>query len=151
MPGRHHHRHRQRRSSWHRQHHSSPTAAVAPVSHGPTHLWLKSVDAGLLIAVLAVPFAFGGRHAIGESLLVLGSFWAALSLACWLLTCDDARWVRTRVGILLLAIPAVALVQIVSLPQSVLSSISPALADLLRPRDETGSPSFSEASGRILL
>jgi len=102
-------------------------------------LWLKSVDAGLLIAVLAVPFAFGGRSAIGESLLVLGTFWAALSLACWLLTCDNARWVRTRVGILLLAIPAVALLQILTLPQSVLSAISPAITDLLPIREtETG-------------
>lgn len=140
MPGRHHHRHRQRRSSGHRRHKPSAAVAAGPGNYRATPLWLKSVDAGLLIATLAVPFAFGGRSAIGQSLLVLGTFWAALSLACWLLTCDDARWVRTRVGILLLTIPAVALLQIVSLPQSVLSSISPALADLLPIRDtETGS------------
>lgn len=134
MPGSDRHKHRRHRSSGRRSHHSHHSHHAGMAAGGrlsATSLWLKSVDAGLLIAVLGVPFAFGGRHAIGESLLVLGTFWASLSLACWLLTCDDARWVRTRVGLILLAIPAVGLLQILTLPQSVISSISPAISELL--------------------
>ncbi|MBI1313033.1 hypothetical protein GC176_17220 [bacterium] len=142
MPGSTRHRHRQHRSSRDgrgRTQQSLPAAnAVTPES-----LWLRSIDAGLLIAVLAVPFAFGGRQSIGETLLVLGAFWAALSLACWLLVTPEARWVRTRVGLILLAIPAVGLLQLLTLPQSLLHSVSPAISDLLPLRNsDAGSELF---------
>ncbi|MHC4878125.1 MAG: O-antigen ligase family protein [Planctomycetota bacterium] len=131
MPGSHRHRHRHQssRRSRHHSHGASTDAGVQPAADASP--WLKSIDFGLLLAVLAVPFAFGGRHAIGEALLVLGAVWASLSLACWLLVSSQPSWVRTRVGPLLLAIPAVGLLQIVTLPQSVLETISPAISDLL--------------------
>ncbi|MFT4555030.1 MAG: O-antigen ligase/tetratricopeptide (TPR) repeat protein [Planctomycetaceae bacterium] len=92
---------------------------------------LLVIDAGLLLGAFAVPFAFGGRHSIGEFLLVCS---AVVCVAGWIfhqLTSEESDWVRTRVEPLLLAILALGLIQIVPLPHSIVSTLSPAMDDVL--------------------
>ena len=92
---------------------------------------LLIIDAGLLLGAFAVPFAFGGRHSIGEFLLVCS---AVVCVAGWILrqlTSDESDWVRTRVEPLLLAILALGLIQIVPLPHSIVSALSPAMDEVI--------------------
>lgn len=92
---------------------------------------LLVIDAGLLLSVFAVPFAFGGRHSIGEFILVCS---AVICTAGWVLhqwTSDDSSWIRTRIEPLLLAILALGLIQIVPLPQSIVTLLSPAMDQVL--------------------
>jgi len=92
---------------------------------------LLIIDAGLLLGAFAVPFAFGGRHSIGEFLLVCS---AAVSAGGWILhqmTSEESDWVRTRVEPLLLAVLALGLLQIVPLPHSIVNILSPAMDDVL--------------------
>lgn len=92
---------------------------------------LLIIDAGLLLGAFAVPFAFGGRHSIGEFLLVCS---AVVCVAGWIfhqLTSEASDWVRTRVEPLLLAVLALGLIQIVPLPHSIVSTLSPAMDDVL--------------------
>lgn len=141
MPGRHQKPHRQ--SPTPSRHRSPENAAAGTAVENGSPFWLKSIDAGLLIAVLAVPFAFGGRHAVGESLLILGAFWAALSLVCWTLVRRDPVWIRSRSLWLVLLVPAVGLLQITPLPATVLETLSPAMNGLL--------PLHSSEAGAALL
>jgi O-antigen ligase/tetratricopeptide (TPR) repeat protein len=92
---------------------------------------LLIIDAGLLLGAFAVPFAFGGRHSIGEFLLVCS---AVVCVAGWILhqlTSEESDWVSTRVEPLLLAVLALGLIQIVPLPHSIVSTLSPAMDDVL--------------------
>ncbi len=92
---------------------------------------LLIIDAGLLLGAFAVPFAFGGRHSIGEFLLVCS---AVVCVAGWVvhqLTSEESDWVRTRVEPLLLAVLALGLIQIVPLPHSIVSTLSPAMDEVL--------------------
>lgn len=92
---------------------------------------LLIIDAGLLLGAFAVPFAFGGRHSIGEFLLVCS---AVVCVTGWILhqlTSEESDWVRTRVEPLLLAVLALGLIQIVPLPHSIVSTLSPAMGDVL--------------------
>ncbi|NQV25185.1 MAG: O-antigen ligase family protein, partial [Rhodopirellula sp.] len=92
---------------------------------------LLIIDAGLLLGAFAVPFAFGGRHSIGEFLLICS---AIICTVGWILhqwMSEESDWVRTRVELLLLAILALGLLQIVPLPHSVVSALSPAMDDVL--------------------
>ena len=93
--------------------------------------FLLIIDAGLLLGAFTVPFAFGGRHSIGEFLLVCS---AVICVAGWVihqLTSDESDWVSTRVEPLLLAILALGLIQIVPLPHSIVRTLSPAMDDVI--------------------
>ena len=71
---------------------------------------LLVIDAGLLLGAFAVPFAFGGRHSIGEFILVCS---AVLCTTGWVLhqfASEESDWVRTRIEPLLLLILAVEVV-----------------------------------------
>ncbi|MGZ0168022.1 MAG: O-antigen ligase family protein [Planctomycetales bacterium] len=92
---------------------------------------LLIIDAGLLLGAFAVPFAFGGRHSIGEFILVCSAVLCAAGWALNQLISEESDWVRTRVEPLLLAILALGLLQIVPLPQSIISTLSPAMDDVL--------------------
>jgi len=100
------------------------TATVAP-------LLPRAVDAGLLFAVVAVPFAFGGRHEIGQFLLILAAVWTSTCWALHLLRSPHPDWVRSRAEPLLLAVLAIGLLQVIPLPQSVIQALSPRTVELL--------------------
>ena len=89
------------------------------------------IDAGLLLAAFAVPFAFGGRHSIGEFLLVCSAVLCTIGWISDQLLSEKAAWIRTRVEPLLLAVLALGLLQIVPLPQPIISMLSPAMDDVL--------------------
>lgn len=92
---------------------------------------LLVIDAGLLLSVFAVPFAFGGRHSIGEFILVCSAVLCAAGWIAHQLTSETPDWIRTRVEPLLLAMLALGLIQIVPLPQSMISTLSPAMDEVL--------------------
>lgn len=89
------------------------------------------LDAGLLLGAFGVPFAFGGRHSIGEFLLVCSAILCSIGWLTHQLCREQSDWVPTRVEPLLLAIIALVLVQIVPLPQSVIGTLSPAMDDVM--------------------
>jgi len=92
---------------------------------------LLVIDAGLLLGAFAVPFAFGGRHSIGEFIMVCS---AVLCTTGWVLhqfASEESDWVRTRIEPLLLLILAVGLIQIIPLPNWIITTLSPAMNDVL--------------------
>lgn len=92
---------------------------------------LLVIDAGLLLGVFAVPFAFGGRHSLGEFLLVCSAVLCTTGWVVHQLASEKSDWVRTRVEPLLLSILAVGLLQIVPLPNWIITTLSPAMDDVL--------------------
>ena len=92
-------------------------------------LWV--VDAGFVLAVFAVPLAFGGRHSVGEFILVCSAVLCSVGWVLHQLMSESTDWVRTRVEPLLMSILAVGLIQIVPLPAIVINTLSPAINDVL--------------------
>jgi len=91
------------------------------------------VDALLVAVVLVFPYAMGGRHPVGELVLValvgaLATAWFARQV--WL---EERRW--HGVGVLPMTLLAAAIVlvvvQLISLPQAVLHVVSPAQREIL--------------------
>ncbi|NQV23246.1 MAG: O-antigen ligase family protein [Rhodopirellula sp.] len=99
---------------------------------GPRHgILLKIVDAGLLSILVIAPLCMGGRHPLGE--LVFVSL-VALVTATWLIgQCAVRRASYSVSGVEGLLIAGVLLVglQLVSIPQSVLATVSPGLNEAL--------------------
>lgn len=93
--------------------------------------WLLAVDAGLVLSVFAVPFAYGGRHSIGETLLVFAAVWSSLVWALFQMFHTQPSWIRTRVEPILLAFLAVGILQVIRLPQALLAWLSPSTVDVL--------------------
>lgn len=104
-----------------------------------TSIWLYAVDAGLMLSVFGVPFAYGGLHSIGQFLLIVAAVISSLAWAAHLLTSDAPNWIRSRVEPFLLAVIAVGILQITPLPESTLNQISPEFGTIL--------PMWSNASG----
>lgn len=92
---------------------------------------LRIIDAGLLLGALGVPFAFGGRHSIGEFLLVCSAIICTIGWISHQVFGGRSDWVPTRVELLLLSVLALGLFQITPLPQPMLDAISPAMDDVL--------------------
>lgn len=112
-------RHKQRRRSTGR--HRSRTDSYT----------LRAVDASLLLAVFGVPFLLGGRIALGEVALVLSAICAAFFWAVHLLQHPDSGWIKSRSGLLIVAIVALLLIQVTPLPSSLVKALSPQFADAL--------------------
>lgn len=92
---------------------------------------LRIIDAGLFLGALGVPFAFGGRHSIGEFLLVCSAIICTIGWLSHQLFGEKSDWAPTRVELLLLTVLALGLFQITPLPQSILDALSPAIDDVL--------------------
>lgn len=94
-------------------------------------LLLEAVDTGLAAALFVVPFILGGRLALGHLVLVTLAVWVAV---CWCLRqclVAQAAWIRSSAEPLLLAALALVGLQLVSLPPSLLSVLSPRLYEIL--------------------
>ncbi len=96
-----------------------------------SRLLQRGVDGGLMLAIFAVPFAFGGRHSIGQFLLVVSAVWSALAWAMLQFTSPHPNWIRSRLEPLLLLIVSVGALQIVPLPAAVTGLLSPQTAAVL--------------------
>lgn len=120
-----HHRGSGRSSSRHGQRRSSHAATEPP------GLLLNGVDLGLAGTVVLVPFAMGGRQALGQLLLVVLSLWTAVCWAAYQLRQQRATWTWSRAELLLLAAITLLAVQMLSLPASWINTLSPRLGELL--------------------
>ena len=96
-----------------------------------SRLLQKCVDGGLMLAIFAVPFAFGGRHSIGQFLLIVSAVWSALAWAMLQFTSPYPNWIRSRLEPLLLLIVSVGALQIVPLPAALTGLLSPQTAAVL--------------------
>lgn len=112
-----------------------PTGIVSSENRGNAALdalLLSVVDAALAGCILLVPFVLGGRHAVGQ--LVLVSLAVAAAAAWTTRQClrREALWRPTRATALLVAGVILLLAQLTPLPQSVLGRIAPHTLELLR-------------------
>ncbi len=112
-----------------------PTPAASGDGREEASVWqrglLRGVDAGLAAILLAVPFAMGGRLAVGHLLLVALIFGTA---TCWCLHQSLARrgtWRPCAAHWILLAAVGWVALQLVPLPANVLQSLSPRVYELL--------------------
>ena len=108
-------------------------------------LSLKIVDAGLLAILTVAPLFMGGRHPAGE--LVFVSL-VALVTSAWLIgqcVVSRARYsVSGAEGLLIAGVLLVA-VQFVGLPESILNTVSPGLAEAL-PLWSSGSAAVTQTA-----
>ncbi|MFT4559944.1 MAG: O-antigen ligase/tetratricopeptide (TPR) repeat protein [Porticoccaceae bacterium] len=105
----------------------------------------KIVDAGLLAILVVAPLFMGGRHPLGE--LVFVSLVAFVTSAWLINQClvSRARYTFSGVEGLLIAGVLLVVFQLVGLPQSILSTISPGLAQAL-PLWTSGSEAVAPAA-----
>jgi len=101
----------------------------------PTHsldaFCRQFVDLGFITIILALPFLMGGRHPLGQLVLVGTSILIALAWSLSQMVRRHACWRWTGAEILILAALGVGVLQIVPLPPELLYQISPRLAELL--------------------
>jgi len=93
--------------------------------------FIRLVDVGLFAAIFAVPFAMGGRTAIGQLVLTGVACWVT---AVWLLRqiiCPRPCWRLTGLELLLLLAAALGWLQTVELPGSWIRLLSPHISTLL--------------------
>ena len=109
------------------------TQPLSADGHSGLHhgLILKIVDAGLLAILAVAPLFMGGRHPLGELVFVL---LVALVTSAWLIgQCfvSRARYsVSGAEGLLIAGVLLVAM-QLIGLPESILNTVSPGLAEAL--------------------
>jgi len=92
---------------------------------------LRLVDLGLLAILFVAPLFMGGRHPLGK--LVFVAIVCATALVWTIGQCAGRaqRWIPTGGGLLLFGGLAIVMVQLLPLPHSWLSSLSPSLAEVL--------------------
>lgn len=103
---------------------------VRPPSAGQRYERL-CFDAALVVALVAMPLAMGGRHPLGQCLLTLA---AILATAAWLMRVwleGHVTWHWSVVDGLFAAAVAIGIAQVVPLPAGVIDAVSPRLAALL--------------------
>lgn len=95
-------------------------------------LFLSIVDWGLSAVILAAPWFMGGRHPLGELVLVV---LAVLVATAWgarqILTRGAVSWTRSPAQLHLAAAVALLALQLTPLPQPILRILSPHTAQLL--------------------
>ncbi|HWC88922.1 MAG TPA: hypothetical protein VG433_04685, partial [Pirellulales bacterium] len=105
---------------------------AAPPRQGLRGLLERIVDAGLIGVPLLTPWFMGGRHPLGELVLVTLAVVVAISwLADQALARREVTIARTRAEWLLLGGIALVIVQMLPLPQALLDMLSPHTRQLL--------------------
>jgi O-antigen ligase len=93
---------------------------------------LRVVDGGLAGSILIVPWCMGGRHPVGELVLVLAALAASLAwIARQRLVTGCLTWTRSPADAIFPAAVALVLLQLAPLPAAVLDVLSPHTRDLL--------------------
>lgn len=109
----------------------TPTDGMLPSGDGHSKVLQRCTDAGLMLAIFAVPFAFGGRHSIGQFLLVVAAVWSALSWALLQFLSPYPNWIRSRLEPVLFVILGIGVLQIIPLPDAITSLLSPHASEIL--------------------
>ncbi len=105
--------------------------AVPAAATRAEHWLTRMVDAGLAGVAFLVPFTLGGRGAVGEAVVVLLALYLAV---CWCLKQAVSRqpdWISSAATPILLVAMGLILLQIVPLPPSLLTRLSPHLKEIL--------------------
>ncbi len=111
----------------------------------------RLVDIGLLGVIFVAPLAMGGRHPIGRFILVALVAVMAVSWFCRQCLTVDGRWRWTGAEWLVAAGAGVILVQLVSLPATVLACLSPHQSELLPLWNADGLPQVLGRWSRVSL
>ena len=104
---------------------------------------MRIVDAGLAVCTFVVPLLMGGRHALGQLVLVAAAF---VSASAWLLRqClrREFRWRCSPAEGLLLAGLALLLMQVAPIGESALARIAPHTAAVLSQWTSRANPAAS--------
>lgn len=100
-----------------------------------TDLWRQrlttAVDVGIASTVLVAPLFMGGRGPVGRFVFVLCVAITAILWCSRQCVSERASWKKSGAEALLLAGLGLLILQLVPLPQSILSLLSPHIADLL--------------------
>jgi O-antigen ligase/tetratricopeptide (TPR) repeat protein len=111
---------------------ASRTRLASALETAPRRWLARVVDAGLVGIPVLAPWFMGGRHPLGELVVVLLSVVVALA---WLgrraLDPRDATWTRSPAEWVLLGGIVLVVAQIIPWPQPVLDCLSPHTRDLL--------------------
>lgn len=108
-----------------RQRRSQPSNAAEAIL-------LSVVDWGLAAVILVAPWFMGGRHPLGELVLVLLAVLVAIAwCARQIVMRGEPHWIRSPASLMLAAVLGLVLLQLAPLPQSILRVLSPAAADRL--------------------
>ncbi|MBC8876654.1 MAG: O-antigen ligase family protein [Planctomycetes bacterium] len=102
-----------------------------PLAHPADGVALQLVDTGLLAVLFVAPLFMGGRHPLGR--LVLVSIVCATALT-WLIgqcKAKSGRWIPSGSVVLIALGMLVVLLQLVPLPYSILTRLSPSLTEIL--------------------
>ncbi len=95
------------------------------------HQLLALVDASLCGIIFVAPYFFGGRHDLGRLVFVLLTAIAATAWFTRQALLPSARWYRTTANAVILLAVGLVTLQVVPLPASWISTISPRNANLL--------------------
>ncbi len=108
---------------------TGPIRAPAEAGSDP---WLRIVDAGLALTILVLPWCMGGRHPLGELVLVvlaLVSSFAWIARQC--LSAEKISWFRSPADAIFLAALALVALQLIPLPAAMFDLLSPKTRELL--------------------
>ncbi len=99
----------------------------------PRHgdLWLQLVDGGLAGVLFLVPLLMGGRHPLGQLVLVFLAAGTAVAWSVHQWRSPKPQWRPAWAMLLLLAGAGLALLQVLPLPAGVLGWLDPRLAGIL--------------------
>lgn len=92
---------------------------------------LRTVDAGLAGCILVAPLFLGGRHPVGQLLLVGLAVFVALTWAARACLAKETVWRISGAELILLAAIGLLVLQLVPLPERMLHWLSPHLSEIL--------------------
>lgn len=90
---------------------------------------LRAVDFGLLAVLVLTPTILGGRIAAGRLAFVAAAVWTAVAWCLYQYSVAEPRWRRSGAYWLLPAALCIGLLQVVPLPRTLLTLLSPNLAE----------------------
>ena len=94
-------------------------------------LLARLVDAGLVGVILIVPFALGGRHAVGAAVLVGLAAWLGICWCAKQALSPRAAWNHSAAELILFAALVLIGLQVIALPAAVIGWLSPRFDEVL--------------------
>ncbi len=107
------------------------SATDAPGDERNDDLLTRIIDGGLAGCIFVVPLLLGGRHPLGQLVLVALAVTIALAWVTRQLLRDKGAWRHSAAEPVLLAGVALLLLQVIPLSPGLLTSLSPHLAEIL--------------------
>ena len=106
-------------------------SASRPRGPHSTDVWLQVVDGGLAGVIFLVPLLMGGRHPLGQLVLVFLAVATAVAWGIRQWRSKKPKWRPTWTPLLLIAGAVLALLQVLPLPGVVRQCLDPRLAGIL--------------------